>query len=75
MFHLTLATYTEYKSTAGGTSWNKPLLVINLAEELALLLKDLGVLQSDATVTAGEVALMPVGVTSLEHCWHHDTTS
>lgn len=68
-----ILTYTEYKSTAGSTPRDKPLLVVHLAVELALLLEHLGVLQPDAAVTAGEVALVPVVVTRLDKSWR--TTS
>lgn len=56
---------TEYEATAGSTARDEPLLVIHLTVQQAVLLEDLTVPQSEAALGAGEVRLVPVGVTGL----------
>ena len=55
----------EDEATAGGTARHEHLLVVHLAVEQALLLEDLAVPQPEATLGAGEVSLVPVGVSGL----------
>ena len=55
----------EDEATAGGTARHEHLLVVHLAVEQALLLEHLAVPQPEATLGAGEVSLVPVGVTGL----------
>ena len=57
--------YTEYEATAGSTAGHEHLFVVHLAVEQALLLEHLAVPQPEATLGAGEVSLVPVGVTGL----------
>ena len=67
LFWQSLITYTEDEATAGSTPWHESLLVVHLTEQEPLLLKHLGVLQSDPAVRTGEVSLVPVTLSCLTH--------
>ena len=58
-------TYIEYEATAGSTARDEHLLVIHLTVQQPVLLEHLAVPQPQPALGAGEVRLMPVGVTSL----------